>query len=1375
MATSKDIELVIRATDLSSKPIADIDVAVSKLSKSFDEIEPSARRGEATLGEITAIAKKLDQALAGLAANQRLIELFRTISAQSTEAQEKLKLFATRVQDARAALTAAAAPTAALEKSLRDAQKAFERQEGALSKNAKLLAKVSEAATKAGLDINNMAASEARVDAVFRAAGGEVQRTNALIEQYAGIQRQVTAEKVKALAVQTELTKAEREDAAAIADTARREKSAADERARRTRAEIADLKARQEARRRYEADVLQLVLEREAAEAAAAAKAQKLAQELAQFQKVGTDAEKAARGIGAMAAGVDKLALANARAGASVRQIVDPNAELVRTIGGLETVLNEAGVAAGRYASEMAATGKSTVAVRDELAKLGSVQQGAQGIAVLIDRLKNTRTAAAGAAQELRTARADVIGYAKAVQAADAPSEALTASLKQAEQRLAAAQQRYQQFALAVRKIQTDLAGSGVNTRKLADEMARLQGVAARASTAITAFGNAAAATGPKTNGLTAFTKAFSGSGGRTTLSFLQRLRGEVLAFTAANIGLFGAIAGVRNVLDAVQKRQGAQNRLAVAFGSDAVGKEMEYVSKQAERLGLLLPDVADGYSKFSIAAKSAGMSLQATRYVFESFAEVGKVFNISNDDMTGVFKALEQIMSKGSVQAEELRGQLGDRLTGAFYEFAKAMNLTTLDLNKWLKAGKVSSEMILLFAKQYRDKVTPQLKDATQTAQSQINRLGNSITEFELIVANSGFLDAFTEAVNKLSRFLKSDDGKKFAKIVGEAMTLVTKGVIALAENIDKATPILAAFIGVKTINILMSMADWIDKVWGKMKLLGGAIAAAAAYMRGFFQTFFLLFPRMLTMLTGVGAALAVGFASFSIARWLYDNFEIVRKAGTLIVAIFVEVFGTIKDMAVAMWEGIFTPKTFEDVLKEFQDKFKVRQEALMAGFAAEVPQGPKTPPKSTVSGPQVRGRTQSARDNDILQAEFERLRKLRLAEEADADAAAAKKKVDLAKEVADELAAVERQVAKKEADTLEERVALVDTEYTKIFEKIAEMADLGDARAAQAAVLQLNGLIAIRKEQEAEKWNLEQKKKLISDIKDKEQAVSDQVTLRTERIQAENELTRAHLQTELEGRAKIAAINAEMVPEIQQAAQAAIDMIDALKDPEAQKALAHTRAQLVSIKAGTIETSDAIISSQQITEQWATGLTSVVDGFVQAAVAAGNLKDGFKGAWDAFRAFASDFLRQIATMILKQTILKSLQGSGKVNFLTEAISAIVGKVHTGGVIGQTALRQTRANPAWFVNAPRFHTGGLVGLQPNEVPAILQKGEQVLAKNDPRNIVNGGGGSSQNIKVINTIDSHSVVREGLASKAGERIILNIIQANRSALRQALA
>ena len=143
---------------------------------------------------------------------------------------------------------------------------------------------------------------------------------------------------------------------------------------------------------------------------------------------------------------------------------------------------------------------------------------------------------------------------------------------------------------------------------------------------------------------------------------------------------------------------------------------------------------------------------------------------------------------------------------------------------------------------------------------------------------------------------------------------------------------------------------------------------------------------------------------------------------------------------------------------------------------------------------------------------------------------------------------------------------------------------------------------------------------------------------------------------------------------------------------------------------------------------------------------------------------------------MILKQAILNAIgggAGGGVGGTIASAVSATV--AHTGAIIGRPGGVRRTVHPSIFAGAPRYHSGGMPGLKAGEVPAILQKGEEVLAKGDPRNAANGGGGNSTQVKIVNTIDSGSVVSQGVNTTDGQRAIINVIRANKSSIKNLLA
>src|SRR5690606_5836527 len=142
----------------------------------------------------------------------------------------------------------------------------------------------------------------------------------------------------------------------------------------------------------------------------------------------------------------------------------------------------------------------------------------------------------------------------------------------------------------------------------------------------------------------------------------------------------------------------------------------------------------------------------------------------LSNEQVQGTFLALSQMMSKGKVQAEELRGQLGERLPGAFALAAKAMGVTEAELNKMLEKGQVISEDFLpKFAKQLDISFGNDKTEKIVSMQASVNRLN---TAFDMLWdskrAKTFFTevtDGFAEMIREITVLLNSQDFSAFWK----------------------------------------------------------------------------------------------------------------------------------------------------------------------------------------------------------------------------------------------------------------------------------------------------------------------------------------------------------------------------------------------------------------------------------------------------------------------------------------------------------------------------------------------------------------------------------------------------------------------------------
>ena len=227
----------------------------------------------------------------------------------------------------------------------------------------------------------------------------------------------------------------------------------------------------------------------------------------------------------------------------------------------------------------------------------------------------------------------------------------------------------------------------------------------------------------------------------------------------AGAVAALGLAAAARAAVDAGVAMERLESRFRQATGSSqAAAREIAFVRAEAERLGVNFEAAADAHSGFAAAAKGTALEGEAARQVFTAVAEAARVMGSSTDDTRGAFRALEQIMSKGTVQAEELRGQLGERLPGAFQIAARAMGVSTKELGRMLERGEVlADEFLPKFAAELRRSVAGALPEAVETAQAAFERLENRILDLKAAIAESGILDFFAALAAGAAKALKA------------------------------------------------------------------------------------------------------------------------------------------------------------------------------------------------------------------------------------------------------------------------------------------------------------------------------------------------------------------------------------------------------------------------------------------------------------------------------------------------------------------------------------------------------------------------------------------------------------------------------------------
>ncbi len=167
-----------------------------------------------------------------------------------------------------------------------------------------------------------------------------------------------------------------------------------------------------------------------------------------------------------------------------------------------------------------------------------------------------------------------------------------------------------------------------------------------------------------------------------------------------------------------------------VSASSEQYRVNLEFIKNLSNAYGQDLGVLTKTYTSFLASSNSVNLSLTTKQKIYESIIKAGSALMLSNDQIEGSLLAVSQMFSKGNVSAEELRGQLGERLPGAFGIMAKALGVNEKQLNKMLEQGQVLAEDALpKFAKALEETYGAKAQSNLETVGGQLNRLYTRLT----------------------------------------------------------------------------------------------------------------------------------------------------------------------------------------------------------------------------------------------------------------------------------------------------------------------------------------------------------------------------------------------------------------------------------------------------------------------------------------------------------------------------------------------------------------------------------------------------------------------------------------------------------------------
>lgn len=772
----QDIEFILRARDLSSRPFKDVAAAVDSVTTKLGQQVEAARTGEVSFSELNETIADLTRAQRALVEQMSDVQAYDKLTARLTTVEDRAQKATARYDAFNAKLQASATVTDRQAERLTNYRVKAENAAAAVTTMTERVAKQAVVLENAGFDTANLAEAENQLSTAAIRTGAAL---NTLSTAAAGYQRNLRAFKAEQSAQQTGAAQIAQAEAYQVEMRAAME---------------ADKYLAQHNVALDEAAAAQLNYQRSYSIAEADA-------QLAQFRQLADEVIGASKGYETLANSTYRLTEVTSGAANAIRDILDPAGAARATLGGLETETRALGVAVAKLDGPV----EDFVGT---MRQLKAVQSEVTSSAELIDGFSRQEAVVSQARATYEAARQELIRLGEAMRAANEPSAELVSQARAAETTLARAATEMARETEALDRLDAGLKRAGIDSGMLAQEQERLATIARTATSATTALSAAQQRFGTASEESTKKLNLF-GAEGRESLSLFQRWRGEILGIVAAYGGIIGVIELAKGSLESYVAVQAAENKLAIVVGTNeqAVGAAFNYVHEQADRLGVGFKDLIGAYSSFAIASKNAGLSLDATNFVFERLTEAMRVNHATSDQVSNAYLELEHMLSRNKVEMMDLN-RIAAQMPGFEAAMARGLGLSVAQLFAEMKKGAIDSRIAVVAAsEEIRRQYGEQLPKALHSLQAEEGRFATAWFFFEQKIADSGFADEFGKMLSQAATFFRSADGSAWAARIGGAFTAVTRILEFVIANINGVVTVIEAAFGVKAVRAVLAL----------------------------------------------------------------------------------------------------------------------------------------------------------------------------------------------------------------------------------------------------------------------------------------------------------------------------------------------------------------------------------------------------------------------------------------------------------------------------------------------------------------------------------------------------------------------------------------
>lgn len=1410
----RDARLILRAEDRASRTFDQVGASVKRVRKEIVDQGDAARAGAADVEAMKRQLEELKQAGDDLVRGQSLIRQFETLTDKVGNAEERLK----KARDALAAYQekAGANPTDNQSTQIEKRMAAVERAQRTLDNwNAKLdettakMGRMGLSTTDTTADYNRLAATAQQTAQAIAQVKNQIEETPAAAKRAAAALEEMNA--ANALAGRVDNLKPADFDFIQSLDSAKAKLEAItaieQREAAASRQYVTDMSARWQL-------ALRSLRDQEKGERDLAAAAQRNANDEAKrladlnaFRQLGTDAAEAAVKTERYAASVQNLGNDFQSFSQSVRT----------ALGGTQSALQDIGQA-------LAQIDASAETLEKPKTKINELQESSGKLAIAIATLDRTarnidgfrlqEQAVARTEAAFNEAQAEVLRLAAAIEAADAPSEALASDMAQAERALERAGQAMQKARNDAVQMGEALRRAGVDTDNLEAEMVRFQAAAQRAGGAAQGFaGKLRGKDGFL--GLNAF--EMQNLGYQVNDIFTQLGSGTGIMQILAQQGpqivqIFGGLGGT--LLSLAPAIAAVTLLLSPFIGALIQAKREADALRQAQVLlagtGEMNPNAVQQYTEAGVQLRNLGVSAKDTQAALEAFHSAG----LNPEGLEAYSQALADA-TKGGADMGESSKLLAEALSGNI-EQVEALNdkfniLTPTEeaqIAAMIESGNTSEARRIIFEK-FEDTAARMADKANGPWSKAWDNLGTAFNNFTRYLSNTAPIkamgaaldwlrDKVTGAIDDLAYFFNYASKRGFIGTLNDAGFFgggpAARGGKASQDAADYAnrrgrradTPFPAqaqndTLEGGRAVRKLREELDDARDSTRKLsreetlaaarrKALAGAVGSPAQRQQQ---------ADLAAQKAGVEFdAKAAKAAEKSAKKDKSARDKAARAAEALANqrrAIEEQLATQLDaiDKKVADGQLASIEQRREGVLEAYTGLFQKLDEARRKGVT-------KVDGMSlTEYEAQVRSQIAILQNQAEMKAREEQINAT-------------------IKERTDDLKTIEDQLGR---DDITPQAAMQAYEETisRFAPKVTQMtADaLAFARSLRGATPdpKLESMIAKLEriqQQNSGGQDASLLKTLRLDVVEDEGKNLNQVLAeRDELVRAQNALVKLGVQTQSQAQQNIEDAYARTNPKIQEQIDKMRELLAIFaNDPSMQTFYDTWMAKLSGVEAQSQYVSAEFTQLKSgidslITQNAVNAIDSIAQAFSRLALGQQSAVDTLMQIGAAFAQFIAQTIIGIAKLILQVMILKAVETftgipiGAMLKFMGGAGSAF----HNGGVVGPGGQGRSFARDVpmiAFANAPRYHGGGIAGFAPDEVPAILKRNEEVLTEQDPRHRNNltgsettDAGAPAGGLRQVLVLDPGEMAN-ALAGPAGEKVVVTHIRKNKATIKQLL-